>query len=53
VIIEKCKWCDKELKKEEIGGSECNNCWEMRKRMEEDIPLANKILKSLILQGVQ
>jgi len=39
----KCKWCDTEI----TEGNECDNCWEMRHRMENDIALAEKILKAL------
>jgi len=50
-----CKWCNKELDRVEITypHNECDNCWQMRHRMEHDVVLANKILKSLILQGAQ
>jgi hypothetical protein len=42
-----CKWCNKKLSSMEIGGDECNNCWEMRSRMERDLTLAEKILHTL------
>ena len=50
--METCKWCEKELNTMELGGDEYNGCWQLRTAIERDVVLANKILKSIILQGV-
>jgi hypothetical protein len=44
---ENCKWCNKKLEGTEVGGDECNNCWEIRSRAERNLDLAEKILNSL------
>ena len=45
----KCKWCDRESRTSGTGGmtEECNRCWQLRFRMEEDLLLSVKILGAL------
>ena len=41
-----CKWCKKPV--EDETGDECNNCWEMRHRIENHPQVAIKILKRVV-----
>jgi hypothetical protein len=44
-----CKWCNNPIQPNHHGvvGVECDRCWELRFRMEDDIELASKILAQL------
>jgi hypothetical protein len=40
----KCKWCGKDTSY--LGTKECDNCWEMRHRIDSSPELAEKMLKA-------
>jgi len=48
--IFKCKWCGVTVPGGEFddGEKECNSCWELRYRIEDNITLAQKILYKLL-----
>ena len=41
----KCKWCSKEL--EDYHLEECNDCWELRSRVERNPGIAIKMIMTL------
>jgi len=45
----KCKWCGNETTME--GTQECDRCWELRHRIEDDLILVMKITKAVVLKG--
>jgi len=40
-----CKWCG--TKTSMLGTKECDGCWELRHRIENDIDMAKKMIKAL------
>lgn len=40
-----CKWCSNPTRM--TGTKECNNCWEMRSRMQSNMVVARRILTTL------
>lgn len=44
-----CKWCNNPIQPNHhvVVGTECDRCWELRSRMEDDVELASKILTQL------
>lgn len=43
--MKRCIWCGKRI--DSFVGDECDRCWELRHRIEENLPLARRMLREI------
>ena len=43
--MKRCIWCGREIKF--FVGDECDRCWELHRRIEENLPLAERMLREI------